>query len=274
MAEPPVIHPLLEPFRMMRNHRPEGGGAPMILEGPALLRRALEAGLTPSCVLCERGKHKDLLHSLESRIPLFEESAETIAALCGFNFHRGILATAPCPELPDRLDGLTAGPVPLLVLPEINDAENLGSLLRAAAAFGVPAVLLGERCTTPFNRRSLRVSMGAAFELRLVHCRNLARELERLRELGLVLLGSSARQGQPPRSLELAPERPCALLVGNEGQGLSPESMAACDHLLRIPMASRVSSLNVAMATGILLYDLANRCAGPSPDLPPAAMPG
>jgi tRNA G18 (ribose-2'-O)-methylase SpoU len=192
-------------------------------------------------------------------VPVYKRTRAEIEALCGFHFHRGLLVSADCPVLPDVLEALPPGPAPLLVLPEINDPENLGSLLRTAAAFGVAGVLLGERCSTPFSRRVLRVSMGAALELPLVHTRNLRAELERLRGLGLVLLGSSARRGLPPAELELADTAPRALLLGNEGQGLAGEYAELCHTLLRIPLGPAVSSLNVALAAGILLYELTGR---------------
>lgn len=159
-----------------------------------------------------------------------------------------------------------AGQGPLLVLPEINDPENLGSLLRTAAAFRVSGVLLGERCQNPFSRRVLRVSMGAALELPLSHSPDLAASLWSLRDQGVELLASSARRGIPPATLAgagspTAPPR--ALLLGNEGQGLDPALGALCHHWLRIPLGPAVSSLNVALAAGILLYELCGRGTEP-----------
>ena len=228
-------------------------------ESPGIDAKADGTTLTPIAREERTPCHEDVLTRVPSGIPVFRRSRAEVEALCGFRFHRGLLVSADCPVLPETLDTLPSGPAPLLVLPEINDPENLGSLLRTAAAFGVAGVILGERCPAPFSRRVLRVSMGAALELPLVHCRNLRTELERLRDLGLVLLGSSARRGLPPAELDLADTTPRALLLGNEGQGLADEDAELCHTLLRIPLGPAVSSLNVALAAGILLYELTGR---------------
>ena len=261
--EPVVPEPantdLLADFADLQHTKGPGRPGVMILEGATLIERALGRGLVPRAVLCEGTRHEDVLAQVPPGVPVFHRTRAELETLCGFRFHRGLLVSADCPVLPETLDTLPSGPAPLLVLPEINDPENLGSLLRTAAAFGVAGVLLGERCPAPFSRRVLRVSMGAALELPLVHCRNLRTELERLRDLGLVLLGSSARRGQPPAELDLADTTPRALLLGNEGQGLATGYAELCHSQLRIPLGPAVSSLNVALAAGILLYELTGR---------------
>jgi tRNA G18 (ribose-2'-O)-methylase SpoU len=268
MTGPEHASDLLQDFADLRGSDAPGRRSVILLEGATLVGRALDRGLVPRAVLCARGRHAQVLERIPAGVPVYIRSAAEIETLCGYAFHRGLLASADRPALP--ADPVIPGPGsgPLLVLPEINDPENLGSLLRTAAAFGVCGVLLGERCQTPFTRRVLRVSMGAALELPLAHSSDLAAGLARLRDQGVQLLASSARRGITPAELARClppggPAPPRALLLGNEGHGLDPALGDLCHTWLRIPLGPAVSSLNVALAAGILLYELCGRGTEP-----------
>jgi tRNA G18 (ribose-2'-O)-methylase SpoU len=142
----------------------------------------------------------------------------------------------------------------LLICPEIEKTDNLGALIRIAAAFGVHAMILGERCCDPFFRQSVRVSMGAAFVLPIVRTDDLARDLQRLRadynvELLATVLDTGAEELQ-----HVIPPRKMGLLLGNEAQGIGPEYLKLCDRRVTIPMKLGTDSLNVAVAAGVFLY--------------------
>lgn len=147
-------------------------------------------------------------------------------------------------------------PVTLVVCPDVQDPENLGAMLRNRAAFGVDAVLLGSDSTDPFSRRVLRVSMGAAFRVPIVESDDLERDLALLRnrwkiELWATVLCPRARRlagaMRPPR---------LGLVFGSEGHGLSDRWIACCDQQFTIPMPAGTDSLNVAVASGIFLYEV------------------
>ncbi len=248
---------LLRPYGNLKDKELAREMGLMLLEGPLLLQRALAEKAELVSVLHESGR--ELPAGLPASLPRLELSREGLQELCGFPFHRGVLSVARRPRKRSAeelvLEGM--GSPLVLVLPEIQLQENLGALLRAAAAFAVTAVLLGERCCDPYGRRVLRASMGSALQLPLYHAdstASLADTLQRLREAdGLRIFGSSAH-GKPLDRVR--PKPPCALLIGPEDRGLDPEWQQLCDEVLGISMAPGPDSLNAAMAGGILLYEL------------------
>jgi tRNA G18 (ribose-2'-O)-methylase SpoU len=142
----------------------------------------------------------------------------------------------------------------IVVCEDINNAENLGSIVRVAAGFGVDAMLLGERCVDPFWRQCVRVSMGTLFALPLVQSDDLLADLERLRDSWKVEVAATVLDpgGESLGNAELSPRM--GLLFGGEAQGLTPAAIAACQRRITIPMKLGTDSLNVAVAAGIFLY--------------------
>lgn len=146
------------------------------------------------------------------------------------------------------------GPAPLLlVLDEITDPRNLGACLRSAAAAGVDAVILPRRGGAPLNELAEKTAAGAVAELFLVEAANLARTLVMLKEAGVWIYGAADEAAVDWNLADLT--GPVALVMGNEGTGLRTLTRKHCDHLLRIPMQGGVSSLNVSVATGVLLFE-------------------
>jgi tRNA G18 (ribose-2'-O)-methylase SpoU len=142
-----------------------------------------------------------------------------------------------------------------VVCPEINDVENLGVIIRNAAAFGVDALLIGPKCADPFSRRSLRASMGAALKLTIIRSADLFRDIGDLKSRGIVILGSVIAEDAAPLGGLSVPEK-WALLLGNEAQGLGQQWLAQCDRKVMIPINSGIDSLNVAVASGIFMFYL------------------
>jgi len=138
----------------------------------------------------------------------------------------------------------------------VQDPENLGSIVRIAAGFGVGGLIVGPKCADPFSRRVQRVSMGNVYELPIATTTDVAAALHELRTThgfeswGTVLDVDAESLGTRPR-----PER-LALVFGSEGHGIPEDVVAACDRKVIIPMRPGVDSLNVAVAAGIFLYEL------------------
>jgi tRNA G18 (ribose-2'-O)-methylase SpoU len=190
--------------------------------------------------------------------PCFVAAPDLIEAVAGFTFHRGVLAVAerPAPGVPGLL---AAQARRLLVLESVNDHENLGSLFRNAAAFGVDAVVIDPTTADPLYRRSVRVSVGHV--LRTPFARVADGDWPAwLAELSADGWGVVALTPDPGAEalgvlVDDAPDR-VALLVGAEGRGLSEPALAAATRRVRIPMAPGVDSVNVATAAAIALSAL------------------
>lgn len=140
----------------------------------------------------------------------------------------------------------------LLIAEDIGNPDNLGMTLRTADAAGVSAVLLSRTGAHPFHKNCVRASRGAVGRLPLFQTPSITKAIAKLRASGWCVFGATASAKNELYTTEFS--RPIAIVVGNENTGLSAEARESCTGLVRIPMASGQSSLNVGVATGVLLY--------------------
>ncbi|MEN8694117.1 MAG: TrmH family RNA methyltransferase [Akkermansiaceae bacterium] len=174
---------------------------------------------------------------------------DEVSELLGFRFHRSHLAIAQKPTVPPLSD-FSSGP--LVVLPEIADPGNLGTIIRNTAALGGAGVLLGKGAS-PFNAKAVRASAGSIFSTPIHQSSNLLADLNQLKK-ERILVGTSLSKNSKPLTAGLTFEQSIALLLGPEDFGLSHEIECLCDHLFHLPMARKVDSLNVASASAIFLH--------------------
>jgi 23S rRNA (guanosine2251-2'-O)-methyltransferase len=174
--------------------------------------------------------------------------------------HQGVVARARPRQPGDEhalfalLDGLTHPPL-LLLLDGVTDPHNLGACLRSADATGVDAVIVPRRHACGLTPVACRSAVGAAESVSYFEVGNLSRLIEALRERGIWVVGTAL--GQTSQSLfDFSPEGPLALVMGAEGDGMRRSTMEKCDYLLEIPMRGEVESLNVSVATAVVLYQL------------------
>ncbi|MDP0561397.1 MAG: 23S rRNA (guanosine(2251)-2'-O)-methyltransferase RlmB [Candidatus Endonucleobacter sp. (ex Gigantidas childressi)] len=172
--------------------------------------------------------------------------------------HQGVMAKVSAAEifregdLEDLLDALEAQPL-LLILDCVTDPHNLGACLRTANAAGVHAVIIPRDKSASLNATASKVSCGAAETIPLVQVTNLARTLTKLKNRGIWLTGTADECSDTLYHTDLT--GPVALLMGAEGKGLRRLTREHCDTLVSIPMAGKVSSLNVSVATGVCLFE-------------------
>jgi tRNA G18 (ribose-2'-O)-methylase SpoU len=258
----------LVPYRDLRGQslrrlpKPEGGL--FIIEGELALRAALASPYPLVSVLAlERRLPVLEALGLPEGLPVYVPTREVMAGVTGFDVHRGLLAAAA------RLPPVSAEELlarrprsPLIVVEEVNDQENLGALLRNAAAFGSGALLLGPSSADPLYRRCVRVSLGWALRLPFARILPWPEGLQLVAHSGFSLLALTPNPAAEPIegvAAEFARSRPragVALVVGAERHGLSKAVLEQCRQV-RIPMAPGVDSLNVAAATAVALHRFA-----------------
>jgi 23S rRNA (guanosine2251-2'-O)-methyltransferase len=141
----------------------------------------------------------------------------------------------------------------LLAIDGVEDPQNLGALLRVADGAGVDGVILTERRSAPLSPVAVKASAGAAEHLRIARVVNLVRALEELKRKNLWIIGLDERGTSEYDQFDFTGD--CVLVLGREGAGLHDLVRRTCDHLLRIPMAGGVSSLNVSAAGAVVLYE-------------------
>lgn len=228
----------------------------LIAESPKVINVALDAGYEPISLLCERRHIAGDAASIIKRygdIPVYTGQRELLTSLTGYKLTRGVLcAMRRKPFLP--ASKICADASRVAIIDSVVDTTNIGAIFRSAAALGIEAVLLTRTSCDPFNRRSIRVSMGSVF---LVPWTWIDDPLTDLRELGfrtvaMALTENSVSITDPV----LSAEPRLAIIVGNEGDGLPQATIDGADYRVCIPMAHNVDSLNVAAAAAIAFWQL------------------
>lgn len=252
----------LEPYRHLKQTNLTRWSGQFIAEGKLVVERLLASRFAvESLLLSER--RLALLEELPLRenVPVLVISEELARELTGFQFHAGVLACGLRGAEVKLTELLTAaeagtGPPPLLLLccPHITDPDNLGSLLRLARAFDVAGLLLGPDCCDPFSRRTLRVSMGNAFDVPIIESVDLAADLKWLRDVAGFRLAATVLAPDATSLVDVQPAARELLLLGNEAQGLAPQWVELADRRVTIPMSRGADSLNVSVAAGIFLH--------------------
>jgi tRNA G18 (ribose-2'-O)-methylase SpoU len=251
-----IDDPRIAPYRNLKDRELAREGGLFIAEGELVLRRLLRSDYPVESVLLGRRRAETIGPLVPAGIPLYVAPDPLMHQIIGYRFHSGIIAAGRRkPTLTvDQMLGTAGERLTIVVLPETAGAENLGAIIRIAAAFGCDALLLGEHSCDPFWRQSIRVSMGTLFSLPLVRSEHLLNDLHRLRDsFGFQLAATVLDENAEPLARASRGAR-LGILFGNEAQGLGEEYIGACDRRITVPMRSGIDSLNVAIAAGIFLY--------------------
>jgi tRNA G18 (ribose-2'-O)-methylase SpoU len=226
-----------------------------IAESLEVVRRLLAASHPVRSVLITPERYPQLRDDLAPLdLPVYLADRSVMSEVAGFNLHRGVVAVAE--RLPEpTLETVVKSAATLVALEGLNDAENLGAIFRSARALGVDAVLLDPTCADPYYRRTVRVSMGAVFQLPFLRLPNWPDDLETLGRAGFELVALTP--DRTARSIDDLPVRRRLLLLGAEGPGLRPDTLARADLLVRIPITPGFDSLNVGHAAAIAFHRLA-----------------
>ena len=247
----------------LRRRRDESKGV-FIAESPKVIGHALDAGYKPLSLLMERRQIDGPAREIVERcgdIPLYTADREVLAGLTGYELTRGVLCAMRRPAL-SRAEEVCVSARRVAVLEGIVDPTNVGAIFRSAAALGMDAVLLSPTCCDPLHRRAVRVSMGTVFQVPWAYLGEKSGQwpeegMARLRAMGFetaaMALEENSLSVDDPRLMET---EKLAVLLGTEGDGLSPGTIARCDHTVMIPMAHGVDSLNVAAASAVAFWQL------------------
>ncbi len=179
---------------------------------------------------------------------VFGAEKDVLESVAGFKIHFEVLLLAEKPkdtalsELDDRV----------ILLNGLSSPENVGSIVRSSAAFGVRSIILDEKTCSPYLRRCIRVSMGNIFAMKTYHAINLRGDLNKLKGLGYSILTTA----NVPGSIDLATydfPKKCVVIIGSEGHGVDQDILNNCDKILRINIDPQVAHLNASNAAAIFL---------------------
>ena len=230
--------------------------AVFIAESPKVISVALDAGMQPVALLCERrhleGDARDIISRCPAVMPVYTGEREVLSRLTGYTLTRGVLCAMRRPQ-PLSLEEICRDARRVVVIQGVCDTTNIGAIFRSAAALGIDAVLLTPDSCDPLNRRAVRVSMGSVF---LVPWTWLP-DATLLHELGFKTVAMALTDHSIPLDAPLLKAEPrLAVIMGTEGDGLPHSTIAAADYTVRIPMHHGVDSLNVAAAAAVTFWEL------------------
>ena len=230
-----------------------------IAESPKVIERALDAGYEPMSLLLEpkhiEGEAREIVARCD--VPVYTAPLEVLTRLVGFQLTRGVLCAMRRKAEPS-VEEVCANARRVAVLEDVMNPTNVGAIFRSAAALGMDAVLLTRGCAEPLYRRAVRVSMGNVFLIPWTHVD--ADWSARLHALGF----KTAAMALTDESVAIddaavAAEPKLAVVLGTEGDGLAPRTIADCDYTVRIPMSRGVDSLNVAAASAVAFWELGKK---------------
>lgn len=179
-------------------------------------------------------------------------SSDVLAAMSPARTPSGVVALAKPPVFePEAF--VRPAPALVLVAVDVQDPGNIGAIVRGADAAGATGVMTAGTSADPFGWKALRGGMGSTFRLPTARMASAAEAVQCLRNLGLRVVATVATNGQPIDAIDLT--RPTAILLGSEGAGLAAETVRAADEAATIPMRAPVSSLNVATAAALIVYE-------------------
>ncbi|MBR1471770.1 MAG: RNA methyltransferase [Lachnospiraceae bacterium] len=260
--------------QLLHYHEPDLGI--FIAESLRVIGRALDAGYEPLSLLLEPGNLEATEGNVPERcgeVPVYVASADALSKLAGYKLTGGALCAMRRKALRSPAE-ICAGAGRIAVMEGITNPTNVGAIFRSAAALGVEAVLMTPDCSDPLYRRAARVSMGTVFQIpwgffarrKKEQQLKAGREMKQpadvalLKEMGYTTVAMALTD----RSVSIADERlhhaeKLAIILGNENNGLTEQTIEACDYTVRIPMQNGVDSLNVAAASAVAFWELCGK---------------
>ncbi len=236
-----------------------------VLEGPDLIDAAFESGAQFEALFVDRGALSEpglsalVQRATSAGVEVFSLEPGVLDKVADVQTPQPVLATvhlrvSQLAEL-DRIEVLGL----VMVLDDVRDPGNAGTIIRSSDAAGVSAVVLSGDCVDPFNPKTLRASAGSVFHLPLVIA-GLAETLSYLRSRGARSFATVVRGGTPMRSCDLS--GPCVAVIGNEAAGLDNAALELCDATLTIEMAGRAESLNAGVAASLIAFEALHQRRG------------
>ena len=230
------------------------------------VKEAILSGKTIDKILIDRletgAATKDILTLCsENNIPVQTVPPEKLKRIT-HKTHQGIIALlSPVPfcNLDNIvMDAFEKGQDPLIVvLDRITDVRNMGAIARSCECMGVHAIVIPEKNAARINHEAMKSSAGALLHIPLCREENLKATVLKLRNFGLAIAGVTEKGVEAPYSTDL--KGPLAIVMGSEEDGISDDIIRQCDHLVQIPMQGKINSLNVSVATGVVLYEVSKQ---------------
>ena len=233
------------------------------IEGRNSVLELLESGKDINKIFISKGeKHgsinKIIAKAKERKIIIVEKDKKQINEIAQTQNHQGVIAIVPPFEYCEIEDILQTAKSKnedpfILILDGIEDPHNLGSIIRTAETAGIHGIIIPKRRSASVNSTVNKVSSGATQYMKIARVTNISDAIEKLKKEGLWICGTDINTNTYYYEQDLT--GPLAIVIGNEGKGMSEKVKKNCDFLVKIPMRGKVTSLNASVSTGIVIYE-------------------
>lgn len=195
----------------------------------------------------------------EKRVLIKEVDKRKLDSMCNGATHQGVIAKVTPYKYSEVSDILALaeerGESPfIIILDEVEDPHNLGSIVRTAELFGVHGIIIPKRRSASVSATVYKSSVGAIEHVKIAKVTNLNATIEDLKQKGIWIYGADIRAEEYSYQVDFS--GPCAVIIGNEGRGISKLTVQKCDKLIKIPMVGKINSLNASVAGGIIMYEV------------------
>ncbi|MGN0778971.1 MAG: TrmH family RNA methyltransferase [Aristaeellaceae bacterium] len=238
-------NPRVQQWRSLKERKGRKETGCFLVEGRKMVEEALRSAFPVEAVLADESRLSEL--ALPAHVPVYALPEHVLAAVCDTKTPQGVAAVV-------RMQAPAALGRRLVALDGVQDPGNVGTIIRTADAAGLDGVLLSTQCADVFSPKVLRATMGSIFRMGIRVTDDLPGELTHLKQAGMSIL-SSQLDGTPFYEREPVGTSFC-LVIGSEGNGVTPEVQAAATHRVKLPMRGGAESLNAAVAAGIMMYEL------------------
>jgi len=248
--------PRVEAYRHLADPQYLASHGLFVAEGRLVLRRLVASpGWLTRSILVTQAALDSLGTALDGvAAPVYVVDQPVMNDIAGFNIHRGCLALAERPPVRSLDAARLSGVSRVVVLEGVNNPDNVGGIFRSAAAFGVELVVLGPNCGDPLYRKAVRTSMAATLAVPYARASAWPSDLAAMRSAGFDVIALTPADAAAPLHEWSVRAPRVALMVGAEGEGLSPAALGEATCRARIPMTGGVDSLNVTTAASIAMY--------------------
>lgn len=234
-----------------------------ILVGRNAVLEAIKSGKNIDTIYVASGKREGSLITIvskakEKNILIKEVDAKKLITMSGDLRHQGVIAYSSPYVYYDIADLLQDERKPLiLILDQIEDPHNFGAIIRSAEAFGVTGIIIPKRRTASVTRTVSRSSAGAVEHIKIARVNNLNQAIDELKEKGIWVFGADMN-GESITGIKDF-DMPIAIVIGNEGRGISKGIKENCDKIISIPMSGKINSLNASVAAATIIYDISSK---------------
>lgn len=235
-----------------------------IVIGRNAVMEALKGDRTIEAIYVSNNKLEGSINAImgmakEQKILIKEVDKRKLDSMCDGETHQGVIVKVTpfkYSEVSDIFElAEQKGEAPFIViLDEVEDPHNLGSIARTAELFGVHGIIIPKRRSASVTATVYKSSVGAIEHVKVAKVNNINSTIEELKEKGVWIYGADIRAEEYSHEVDYS--GPCALVIGNEGRGMSKLTVQKCDKLIKIPMVGKINSLNASVAGGIMMYEV------------------